>query len=329
MNELISVIIPVYNVKKFLQQIINDLENQNFDNFEVLLIDDGSTDGSGSLCENICKKSPLSIHVVHQKNQGLSSARNTGINLAVGKYFTFIDPDDRIAPNFLSYLIKLIEKSDCLMSACSHLIVRGNRRSLGVDNATNYEVVSAYRFIEGLLYHRRFDTSAWAKMFHRSLFETIKFPEGKLYEDLATIYKLVIKAQNVCVGNEANYFYLIRDESITNTTFSDKQLDFIDVTQRMKTEVDRVFPTLSDATAERLTFSYISTLTKTFNSVENSELNDVQRKLVAFINKNKKSILNNHMSMLRDRLSVYLLTFFGLFGFRLLWNLYERVRRIL
>ncbi len=122
------------------------------------------------------------------------------------------------------------------------------------------------------MYHQRFDTSAWAKMYHKSLFDGVRFPIGKLYEDLATIYKLAIKARYVCVGNKANYFYLIRDQSITNATFSKQQLDFIEITDQMKALVDEVFPSLADATAERLVFAHISTLTKTFNSVQDSEL---------------------------------------------------------
>ncbi|WP_054726296.1 glycosyltransferase family 2 protein [Paucilactobacillus hokkaidonensis] len=148
MANLISVIVPVYNVKDYLQQIVNDLEKQTFRQFELLLIDDGSTDGSGELCDILCKSSQLMIRVVHQDNKGLSAARNKGIEYADGDYLTFIDPDDRVSDNFLSYLIELINKSECLMSVCSHMIVRGKKQRLGINNNISCAVVSSEHFIE-------------------------------------------------------------------------------------------------------------------------------------------------------------------------------------
>lgn len=328
MDKLVSVIIPVYNVADYLQQIIDDLVQQELNDFEVLLIDDGSTDGSGNLCDSIASQSPLRVRVIHQKNGGLSAARNKGIEEAKGRYLTFIDPDDRITSDFLSYLLALIQKSNCSMSVCSHMIVRGGKKSLGTDNSVKYDIVPADSFIEGLLYHKRFDTSAWAKMYDEQLFGDVRFPVGTLYEDLGTTYKLAIKAEKICVGNQANYFYLIRDKSITNAKFSNNQLDFIEVTQQMKSEVDKLYPALISATAERLVFSYISTLTKTFNSQQNKDLKAVQVKLVDFIIKNKKDIINNSKSSIRDKLSVYLLMTVRLTGFRFFWKCYEGLRRI-
>lgn len=328
MRNTISVIIPVYNVQRYLLRIINDLENQSFKDFEVLLIDDGSTDKSGDICDHVSQTSPLSVRVVHKKNGGLSDARNVGIDISNGQYLTFIDPDDNITPDYLEYLYNLILKSDCLVSVCSHIVMRGNSEHVGVQNGKDYEIVSSRDYIKGLLYHVHFDTSAWAKLFDRNLFKNVLFPKGKLYEDLATIYKLVIAAGKVCVGNEPKYLYNIRDESITNTKFSKSQLDFIDVTKKMKEDIDNTFPELKMATEERLVFSYISTLTKTFNGQQSRELLIIQKHLVHFIITNKKAVLENDNSSKRDKISVRIIVLSGLHGFRFFWNLYTKLRKL-
>lgn len=221
----ISVIVPVYNVEKYLKECIESILSQTYKDFELILVDDGSTDSSGKICDYYMGKDDR-IKVLHKKNGGLSSARNAGINIAVGEYVSFVDSDDYILEDFLK---KLYEKSKCSRAdicECTFYYLKG--RKLIQSRKFDVKELIKTEAIERLFAppYQSF-VNTWNKLYKRALFQEILFPEGKLHEDEFTTYKLLYEANKVAYLNECLYVYRIRNNSITTAKFSTKRADVL------------------------------------------------------------------------------------------------------
>lgn len=227
MNDLISVIVPIYKVEDYLEKCINSILNQTYKNIEVILVDDGSPDKCGEICDYYATKDNR-IKVIHKKNGGLSEARNYGIDIATGKYILFVDSDDFIDKNMCEVLIKEAEKNNSDIVICGHYIVKGNNyyasKMLLTDSKvllTNLEMTKKF-FLKGY-----FETLVvWNKLYKKELFytnEKIRFPIGKLNEDIFTIYKLYYIANKITAINKPLYYYVQRKESIMGS-FSEKNI---------------------------------------------------------------------------------------------------------
>lgn len=236
MDELISIVIPVYNVEKYLNNCVYSVCNQTYQNLEIILVDDGSTDKSGEMCDAFAKTDER-IKVVHKKNGGLSDARNVGIDIAMGKFIMFVDSDDYITNYAVDYLYKLIKETGANISV-GKLEVTKKLTSEGILHIGQIYTYTNKEAVGQLLYANLFSTSAPAKLYERNLFENIRFPVGKLHEDLYTIYKIMDKAHKVVYGSELVYFYYHRTGSITASKFSAKRLDAIDALNQLKTDIN-------------------------------------------------------------------------------------------
>lgn len=222
---LITIIIPVYNVEQYLEKCLDSVINQDYPDLEIILVDDGSPDQCGEICENYAKKDAR-IKVIHKKNGGLSDARNVAIDIALGEYITFVDSDDYVSSDYVSTLYELIKKNNCKISASGYI-------RFGQDDVLKdgNKVIKEYLFsrdnaIKEMFYQKKFDTSAWAKLYHRSLFsDRLRYPVGLLYEDLPTTYKLFQKSDNVAFSTKETYFYLSRPTSIEGSPFNQKKID--------------------------------------------------------------------------------------------------------
>ena len=210
---LVSVIVPVFNVEKFLEKCVNSISNQTYKNLEILLVDDGSTDNSGIICDNL-SKNDIRIKVFHKKNGGLSDARNYGIERAVGSYIMFIDSDDWIENDSIELLLDktIKEKSDIVVFGISKDYDDGRRKIRIPTVSGTYNSEEA---IELLNSYKCFDVSACNKFYNIELFKSIRFPVGKLCEDFYTTYLLFNEAKKISVLNEAKYHYFQRINSIT------------------------------------------------------------------------------------------------------------------
>lgn len=214
MESLISVIVPVYNVEQYLNRCIDSIIKQTYKNLEIILIDDGSTDSSGKLCDNI-KQKDARIIVLHKINGGLSSARNVGLDNMTGEYVMFVDSDDYISEDCVEYLYDLIVKTKSRIAIGNYKMTNSSQcLFLGVQE--NVEQISSREAL-----NRQFgkDTvqyvSAWAKLYEAELFKQLRFPEGRLHEDEGTTYKALYFSDNVVVSNKAVYAYYYNSESIT------------------------------------------------------------------------------------------------------------------
>lgn len=224
-NPLISVIVPVYKVEEFLSKCVDSILAQTYTNLEVFLVDDGSPDNCGKMCDDYAKKDSR-IKVIHKENGGLSDARNVAIDVATGEYITFVDSDDYVAPTYVEELYNNISDYSAEVSVC--LFRMFNEGTLPVIDETFSEkdCFNGLNAIEQMFYQEKFDTSAWAKMYHRSLFETgIRYPKGLLFEDLPTTYLLMYKAKKVAFINKKLYYYLVRSNSIEGSSFTSAKMD--------------------------------------------------------------------------------------------------------
>lgn len=230
MKDLISVIIPVYNVDPYLEDCLESIINQEYDNLEIILVDDGSTDRSGLICDEYAEKDKR-IKVFHKENGGLSDARNFGLDIATGEYISFIDSDDYILSNYFSYLEQLISADNADIAVCQFIYVdeKGAFCELGGDRI-NETIIGNTNCMQYFLYSEAIDTTAWRKLFRRSLFinSGISFPKGRYHEDIFTTYKLIGRCNVIAVGSECLYAYRKRESSIVNSHFSPKRLDAID-----------------------------------------------------------------------------------------------------
>lgn len=211
----LSVIIPVYNTERYLERcIVSALPREN-QNIELIIVDDGSTDSSASICDNMQKKYPETIQVIHKTNGGLSDARNVGIDHANGEYLLFLDSDDMFAEGLYDWIIAQLNYNfDIIEFDCLQI---KNRRAIPKSIRYQSEIISAADEIEKLLKNKIGDQIC-RRAYKKELFDNIKFPMNKSYEDMFTYYKLVLKSKRILSTKSQYYIYYISNPtSITNT----------------------------------------------------------------------------------------------------------------
>ncbi len=237
MNDLISVIVPVYNVEQYLSECIKSILNQTYTNLEILLVDDGSTDNSGIICDEFTSMDNR-IKVIHKINGGLSSARNVGIESAHGNYYSFIDSDDYVENTFLECLYRKSLQEDADICECSFFRLKMN--NMIRERIFDYETLDHETAVRRLLAipYESF-VVIWNKLYRKELFDKIRFPEGKLHEDEYTTYKLLYEANKVAYVNMNLYIYRIRDKSITNSEFNSKRLEVLECIEEMNSYFDK------------------------------------------------------------------------------------------
>lgn len=326
-NELISVIVPVYNVEKYLKQCVNSIIKQTYTNIEIILIDDGSTDNSAHICDEFAQIDPR-IKVFHKANGGLSSARNEGIKKSKGKYLTFIDSDDDISEDYVSYLYGLIKKYKVKLSICPYSVVNIKKNKTKIFNlGENYkeEKLNTEECLKRLLCEKGFSVSACAKLYEKSLFKNVEFPIGKLCEDNGTTYKLIMKCNNIIYGNKSKYNYYKRDNSIMNSKFNIKKLDLIELTDQMCTDIISAYPNIKTAAEKKRNHARLSVLRQMINSEENQKIIKIRKEIINYLLNNKKQILQNKYSEKREKIAIITLSInYKLFKY--IWKFYEYIR---
>ena len=228
MEEKISVIIPVYNVEKYLKKCIDSIINQTYYNLEIIIVDDGSPDNCPTIIDEYAKLDKR-VKAIHKQNGGVSSARNLGLKYATGDYIIFIDSDDYLAINMIEKLYKAMINNNADMSVCQILRMQENSNGEMVflnDIKEPYKekIYSTNEMIKGILLDASIGNFVCNKLLKKELIEGITFPEGKVYEDVATTYKLVHKAKKIVCINDKLYYYLIGRIGATTSSFSEKKI---------------------------------------------------------------------------------------------------------
>ena len=226
-NELISIIVPVYNVEEYLERCVESIINQTYQNIEIILVDDGSKDNSGKICDKL-KERDIRIKVIHKENGGLSDARNAGLKIANGKYIGFVDSDDYIEKDMFETLYNLNKKYNSEISIVSFNELY-NGKIIGVRNSKKIEELNKINAIKELLIDTKIQSYAWNKLFKRELFNNIEFPTNKNFEDIATTLLLFEKANKVVLYEEPKYNYVRRDNSIVGIKSYKTYKDYLDV----------------------------------------------------------------------------------------------------
>lgn len=228
---MISIIIPVYNVEPYLRYSINSVLAQDYRNFEIILVDDGSTDGSGAICDKYALECGI-ISVIHKKNGGLSSARNAGLEVAKGDYIMFLDSDDYLHPKALSVLSKVAKQYLGTFDYIQFLYKEVSTYHTSFENIDKVE--SAMTTSKAELFDKLFKlggvgASACTKLYRKEVFDNLKFKEGIIHEDELLTTCLIDSAKAAVFVDVALYMYFIRPGSIITTTYTHKKLDIIGV----------------------------------------------------------------------------------------------------
>ncbi|ODN30529.1 glycosyltransferase [Fervidobacterium thailandense] len=265
MPELVSIVVPVYNVEDYLSRCVESLLRQTYSSIEIILVDDGSTDSSGSICDTFAKIDKR-VKVIHKPNGGLSDARNSGLQVARGGFVTFVDGDDVVSEKYVETLLENAQRFEADISICnfrrfhdeSELLVR-NRTVEPVMKVLNN--VDALLELYGPLYVQF--TVSWGKLYRRALWEDVRFPVGKLHEDEFTTYKLLWKARKVVYTGEELYFYRQRSGSIMRSFDSKRICDIVGaLKERAQFFKENNLKHLNELTEKRLFWTILANLSK-------------------------------------------------------------------
>lgn len=226
MEPLISVIIPVYNMERYLSRAVDSVISQSYKNLEIILVDDGSTDRSPEICD-MYGKTDSRVKVIHKENGGLSSARNAGIDASSGEYISFVDSDDFVNINFISMLFNSCIKEGTDIAICNYKKVFFRGRDKACEKKSPTEIISGE---EAALEIVDLDAGtyipAWNKLYKREVFGDIRYPDGKYSEDFYISYKLLSNADKVSIIDEKLYGYVQRKESIIHSRDDISQYNF-------------------------------------------------------------------------------------------------------
>ena len=323
---LVSVIVPVYNVEQYLPKCIESISSQTYKNLEILLIDDGSTDSSGKICDDVAKENKA-IKVLHTQNRGISSTRNLGIKHSSADYICFIDSDDYVLKDYVSYLKDLLFNSNADMAISAHTIRYASGKSIykGIGESETKSFDSR-QVLKEILIDRILDISVWGKLYKKSLFNEVKFPDGEKFEEPATMYKVIENTNKIICGGKSNYIYQIRPQSITTEGTFYGKLELITHTKKMCADITEKFPSLKNAAERRLIWAYFSTLNQLEKCPDKKNYQTEEKEIVSYILENKKTILHGREYSKRDKIAALTLSM-GLPVYNLLWKLYSRISK--
>lgn len=222
----ISVVIPVYNVEKYLRKCVDSILNQTISNYEVILVDDGSPDGCPGICDEYAAQH-ANVIALHKANGGLSDARNYGVQHASAEYVVFVDSDDYVDPEYLESLWKLHMKYDADIAVQGVQRETENGKLLNAIESSIERITIPEKVLALMFVGKEIGIFAVAKLYPRSFLQNVPFPVGKLHEDIFTTYLLLDQGAKVAIGNESHYHYVIRDGSILTSAFHDGHMDSI------------------------------------------------------------------------------------------------------
>ena len=238
-NSLISIIVPVYNVEKYLEKCVESIINQTYKNLQIILVDDGSKDNSGKICDEFKLKDDR-IEVIHKTNGGLSDARNAGLKIAKGDYIGFVDSDDYVEKDMFETFLSLIEKYNADISIVSYYEFE-NGKFVEKDYTNELIKMNSLEGLKQILIDKKIPNYSCNKLFKRNLFNDIKFPVGKKFEDIATTYRFFEKANLIIFKDVAKYYYIRRENSITKRKTYDNYKDYIDVLIERYLYLDKLY----------------------------------------------------------------------------------------
>lgn len=300
----ISIIVPIYNMETYLERCVDSILKQTYSNLEIILVDDGSSDSSPKMCDQYAVKDPR-IKVVHKTNGGLSSARNAGLDNATGDYIGFVDSDDYISTDMYNVLVGRLEESDCDIANAMYVRAdeNGNTFPSRVPHNTDTEI-SSEQFVRELMLHTG-DVSVCTKLFRAEIFNGIRFPEGKLNEDLLFMLEVFTKVNKVAFAAHVGYYYFVRSGS-TSSGYGKAVIDMVDNSLRAKELVDIAFPNIRTETERFAMYQHMAYLLLVPKS-EATKNNAVYKNALRYLRRHAlRSIPNKYLST-KNKITILML----------------------
>lgn len=299
-NIKISIIVPVYNSEKYLEKCLKSIVNQTYENIEIILVNDGSTDNSKKICEHF-EKNDRRIILINQDNKGVSAARNIGIELSTGKYITFIDSDDFVAQNYIEDLYKQCNDKNADLSICGTNDIDNNKKI--IKTSIKYSnIVDAKEAMKELLNEKYYTGVVWAKMYKKDLFKDIKFNKKiKIAEDLDVLYRVIDKCNLINIDTSKKlYYYRIRENSATAVNYNKDWNNEIKICKDIISFIKNRYPDILDFAIKR----YIRINVTCINNIMKNNLNKKEEliELQKNIKKYKKNYLINKNITIRNKL---------------------------
>ncbi|MBR6952426.1 MAG: glycosyltransferase [Campylobacter sp.] len=288
-NPLISVIIPVYNVENFLHDCLNSVISQTYTNLEIILVDDGSTDKSGEICDEFAQKDNR-IKVLHQKNSGQAVARNNALGIMQGEYLSFVDSDDIIDENYIQILFDLTKKYDTKISMANYKEFSKNEQiqSYKAENLQNNDeklLEPKDIFIGSCVEKCYYLTAVWRCLFHRDIFKNLRFPAGEIHEDVAIWFEIFNNAKKIISIKKNIYFWRDNLASTVRKKIDDKFFVIIKNTQKFTNQFELAYPQYTKFARYKMCCVY-SSLSYKIISNESIEYYDSLPKYHFYVRKN-------------------------------------------
>ena len=321
MNELVTIVVPIYNVEKYLKKCIESILNQTYKNLEIILVDDGSTDKCGKICDEYSLKDSR-IKIIHKKNGGLSEARNYGIENANGNYITFIDSDDYLDGEFIENILKIAleTKADLVISGLKNVYEK--QKDVCADNNKYYAKLSKEETYYKVLTQKDIDVTANAKLYKKEIFETIRYPVGELYEDIKIIDKIIEKANTIVYTKYKGYFYLQRTGSIMYSAISKEKFVLIETMENLLMFIEKKYPKIKNAAVRRYVYCNYHILGR---AILDNNYYDICKSLRNNILEYKNLIFKEKIYNAKEKIATLILEL-GLRPYQVFWKIYSKIK---
>lgn len=302
MNQLISVIVPVYNVENYLRECLDSIVSQTYRNLEIIVVDDGSVDSSGKICDEYAEKDAR-IKVIHKGNGGLSDARNAGIEVANGDYIGFVDSDDVIDEKMYECLLKLCIETNADVSMCKIKRFKGKTEKYNVVNEQKRIFSTKEEIIREVCCGGNGGVSACIKLFKMALFTEMRFLKGKTCEDAYLIPEFIRNTNKMVVINNAYYYYRIREGSITEKKkFSTNFYDLVNAWKIIYESLLTLYPSMKSCLEYRLFWAYRESLLYMGGYVDKEKYVDVTLTYQKELRRNIIKILLNENNNVQQKI---------------------------
>lgn len=301
-NSLISVIIPAYNVKDYLDRCMDTVLKQTYKNIEIFLVDDGSTDDTGKLCDKYAEKDSR-VKVIHKKNGGVSRARNAALDMITGEYICFVDSDDYTSLEMFEKLISAVKENDCDIAICGKYIEDDGQISIEGPKVDQMLIFDNDGAIDRLIEDKIINNYPWDKIYKKYLFDNIRFPEGRNYEDVAIMHKVFYKAKKICRIPECLYYYQKRSGSISDH-LTDKRKWYRNCLDMLTAKIERYMflrKRKKEILTQKCMASIIPTIYEAIRLGHAFSDNEKYKQYMCFLKKHKKEIKTNPYVKNKDK----------------------------
>lgn len=298
---IISVIVPIYNVEPYLNKCIDSIIGQTYKDLEIILVDDGSTDRSGEVCDAY-EKADKRVRVIHKQNGGAASARNSGLEIAIGKYIGFVDSDDYVAVDMYEALMNCLA-DDVDIVTCGRFFVyppgirKPKRKKHCTHKKTKYNTEQA---IEELLKGELFSYGVYEKLYRKELFTDVRFPRGRVSEDLPVTYALFKKCRNVVNIGEAKYYQFRREDSISRRDFFFRRIDNVLFYRDILEDIKKEYPQFRDIAEANYVSSVVGRIGEIRESKDRALYRELEKRLVKVLKRMQiRIVFNSYLNRLQ------------------------------